>query len=98
MKFVSIHYNNTVLGLQLYRKQDPDELCFGDGGKWCPEEAARELMRLIEGDCCVAFLEALSLEAQRSINRHAKEVFDNERWPDEKDLPAWAVKYQEAGL
>ena len=97
MKFVAIHYDNTVAGIEVYRKKNEGQLGFGNI-KWSAEEGAREFIHAIEDDCCIAFLEALSLEAQRSINRHAKAVFDQEDWGEDRELPEWATKYQEAGL
>jgi len=97
MKFIAIHHDDTVIGIELYRRQSESQLGFRSV-KWSAEEGAREFIRAFENDCCVAFLEAVSLEAQRSINRHAKAVFDNEDWEEGRELPEWATKYQEAGL
>lgn len=98
MKFIPIHYDNTIIGIELFRKKDPSISNF-TRIKWNAEQAARDLISTIEEQCCVAFLEALSLEAQRAINRHAKFCFDNDEWEDEdKEFPEWATKYQDAGL
>jgi len=96
MKFIPIHFNSVILGFELFKKKSEEESNF-IGIKWDAESAARQLIQAIEEDCCVAFLEAISLQAQKAINRHADFCFNNAEWED-KELPEWATKYKEAGL
>ncbi len=100
MKFVLIHPSRVVLGYALYHQKDLLDDNWFFKGTDTPESAARNFVESIEDEVCVAFLEALSLQAQKAINRHADFCFKNYRWEDkpDKDIPEWATKYKDAGI
>ena len=50
----------------------------------------------MEQELCICFLENIIVQAKKAINRHAKELMDNEAF--EGQLPTWATKYREAGI
>ena len=99
MKFTQIHHC-TVLGVEVFfakegyafpRDAFPRE-------PFSPEKWARQLIEILEDQACIAFLEALSIEAQKAINRHAEwcgQHGDGSFW---EKPPEWATKYREVGV
>ena len=100
MKFIPIHYQNNVIGIELFQKKSNDEWDLDlTHIKWDAETAARELIQSFEEEVCIAFLEALIVQTKKSINRHAKWCMDSFIGEDrEDDPPEWWSKYQDAGL
>ena len=94
MRFVSIHSNHAVLGIQLYVPKEGGGFPFTQE-IFNPEKGARDLIESIEEECCIVFLEALIVQAKKAINRHAQWCEDNGGW---ETPPEWAVKYQDAGI
>lgn len=88
--------NRCVMALDLYIKKTDE----GDGLlptvnlNW--QDGAKQLIEYMEQELCICFLENIIVQAKKAINRHAKELMDNEAF--EGQLPNWATKYREAGI
>ena len=94
MKFTQIH-RRVVLGMEVFVAKEGFSFPLEP---FAPEKWARQLIETFEGESCIAFLEALSIEAQKAINRHAELCGRDDNSSFWEKPPEWATKYREVGV
>lgn len=94
MKFTQIHHR-TVLGVEVFVAKEGWSYPYE---RFAPEKWARQLIETFEGESCIAFLEALSIEALKAINRYAELCGRDDNSSFWELPPEWATKYREVGV
>lgn len=96
-KIVRLSRNVAVLVKKFVSTDEIDAIMFLDNAIEGYEHETREFVELIEDETCVAFWEALIIQAKKAINRQAIWCMEASNKCSE-DGPEWWSKYKEAGV
>lgn len=87
--------HNQILSLRFFKAEDafPD---FVDSEPIDTRSFARQLIKAIEDNASVNYLECLISESKKAINRQARWCMEN--LVEKDDSPEWWTKYQDEGI